>query len=54
MKKIKTLSLIFAFLFAVSAFAGCKEDTPNSSTSEEEEVEVTYEKSGYLPGGLPP
>jgi hypothetical protein len=38
--------LIFAFLFAVSAFAGCKENTPNSSTSEE--AEATYEKSGYL------
>ena len=53
MKKIKILSLIFALVFATSAFAGCKnitglfgKDSSDSST-EDEPAKVTYEKSGY-------
>ena len=46
MRKIKNLSLVLAFLFAVSAFAGCKKHNSNSSTSDD--AGVTYEKSGYL------
>ena len=50
MKKMKTLSLIFALVFAVSALAGCKDPETSSSDSweEEESAGITYEKSGYL------
>lgn len=46
MRKIKTLSLVFAFLFAVSAFVGCKKNNSDSVSSEP--VETPYEKTGYL------
>ena len=44
MKKTKLLSLAFALVFAVSAFAGCGDE---NTVDAPEEEKVTYETSGY-------
>lgn len=48
MKKMKTLSLMFALVFAVSVLAGCKGNSDSSSSLDEDTGKVTYDKSGYL------